>query len=129
MKKLFVVGIIVSACLIIFGAAYPVPEKEIDVYYLVNNPQWHDQWGAEYVGGDAYNYQIEATLKAGYMSGVLTMKSVCFCSGFILLAIAVGMYGNAKIKLKQTEYIKAISENRNNENTVSENHDTEKTEE
>ncbi|MBE5805057.1 MAG: hypothetical protein E7316_11175 [Clostridiales bacterium] len=78
----------IFACVVILlGLAYPVPNKEVYVSGYRTTP-WVTNRGVEYVGGDAYNYQIEATLKAGYMAGVLAMKSITFVGGALLLFLA-----------------------------------------
>lgn len=96
MKASQILGIIVAIALIIFAVAYPVPEKEIDISssYSAYDNTWADMEGAEYIGGDAYNYQIEASLKAGYMSGVLAMKSITFVGGVLLFFLT--MYSRVK---------------------------------
>ncbi len=79
-----------SVALIIFGAVYPTPEKKLQVSpYYFKYDKWSDDNGIEYVGGDAYNYQIEASLKGGYMSGVIAMKSICIVGGLLLLFISI----------------------------------------
>lgn len=91
MKGSQVLGIILAVTLIVFGAAFPVPEKYVYVSsssYAYDYP-WTEDRGAEYVGGDAYNYQMEASLKAGYMSGVLAMKSISFVGGLLLFFLTL----------------------------------------
>lgn len=104
MKASQVFGVIISLSLIIFSISYPVPTKEVNVsssYFAYNNT-WNDNEGAEYIGGDAYNYQIEASLKAGYVSGVLAMKSITFVGGILLLFLT--MYSHVKcVCLKSQE--------------------------
>lgn len=91
MKKTHIFGLLAAIALIIFSIAFPVPEKHIDVSsnYSAYQSSWKENVGAEYVGGDAYNYQMEATLKAGYMSGVLAMKSITFVGGVLLLFLTL----------------------------------------
>ena len=108
MRALQVLGIIIAIALIIFGLAYPVPEKYVYVsssssaYYST----WDENRGAEYLGGDAYNYQIEASLKAGYTSGVLVMKSITFVGGLLLFFIVA--FSHAKItSIKKHEVLLA----------------------
>ncbi len=98
MKGSHVLGILVALVLIVFGAVYPVPDKGIYVSssYTAYDKTWIENTGAEYLGGDAYNYQVEASLKAGYMSGVLAMKSITFASGILLFFIT--LYSNNKNK-------------------------------
>lgn len=94
MKASHVIGFILAIALIVFGIAFPTPEKHIRVSsYDYDNP-WTDAWGEKYVGGDAYNYQMEASLKAGYMSGVLAMKSITFVGGCLLFFLT--LYSNVK---------------------------------
>ena len=90
MKASQVLGIILAIALIAFGAAYPVPEKHLYTSnYSWIDYSWSSEWGEEYVGGDAYNYQMEASLKAGYMSGVLAMKSITFVGGLMLFLVTL----------------------------------------
>lgn len=96
MKTSQVFGIILAVALIIFAVAFPVPEKHIMVSSYSWDHGWTDSYGDEYVGGDAYNYQMEASLKSGYMGGVLAMKSISFVGGLLLLFIT--LYSHLKCK-------------------------------
>ncbi|MBR4080846.1 MAG: hypothetical protein IKK21_03540 [Clostridia bacterium] len=94
MKWCHLVGIILAIALIVFSIAYPIPQKWVYVSGLSSayTSDWSDNIGAEYLGGDAYNYIVEASLKGNYMSGVLTMKSVTFVGGVLLLFLTVYSY-------------------------------------
>ena len=88
----------IAIVLIVFGvivcASAPneydsVPSKEISYYGL-----------EEYVGGDAYNYMIEASLRGGQIAGTRAanatynlVDSLYTCSGMIIIAM-----GLAKLK-------------------------------
>lgn len=111
MKGSQVLGIILAVALIIFGVAFPVPEKYVSVSsssYAYEYP-WTKDRGAEYVGGDAYNYQMEASLKAGYMSGVLALKSISFVGGLLLFFLT--LYSRVKCAAieKQTRLLFEIA--------------------
>ena len=43
----------------------------------------------EYVGGDAYNYIVEASLRGGEISGALTAKAIYFGIAGILLILSL----------------------------------------
>lgn len=103
MKKPHIFGLLAAIALIIFSIAFPVPEKHIDVSsnYSAYQSSWKENVGAEYVGGDAYNYQMEATLKAGYMSGVLAMKSITFVGGLLLFFLT--LYSDAVCSLTERQ--------------------------
>ena len=94
MRGWAVFGFIIALALIGFGIFYPVPEKYVNV--SDSRYAYEDSWikdrGAKYLGGDAYNYQVEATLKAGYMAGVLAMKSITFVGGILLFFISIFAY-------------------------------------
>lgn len=96
-------GIIISILLIVFAVIYPVPEKKVDVSgsYSAYDNSWADNEGAEYIGGDAYNYQIEASLKAGYVSGVLALKGITFVGGILLLFHT--MFSSAKCAVGEAQ--------------------------
>lgn len=105
MKISHIFGIIISCILIIVGIAFPVPDKHIftSSSSYVNGSDWGSEWGEEYVGGDAYNIQIEASLKAGWVSGVLALKSVGVASGIILLMLTLYAHSREKEIKRQTE--------------------------
>lgn len=95
MKAFYVLCAIVAIAMIIFGIAYPLPGKYVNVsekYIPYDEVWWKDDTGKEYINGDCYNYQIEASLKSGYMSGGMTMKSISFVGGWILLCLAISAY-------------------------------------
>lgn len=106
MKKPHIFGLLAAIALIVFSIAFPVPEKYVDVSsnYSAYHSSWKENTGAEYVGGDAYNYQMEAALKAGYMSGVLAMKSVAFVGGLLLFFLT--LYSNAACSLTEFQNAK-----------------------
>ena len=91
MKASQIFGIIFAIALIAFAIIFPTPEKYLRVssYSYSYDNTWTDKSGTEYVGGDAYNYQMEASLKAGYMSGVLAMKSIAFVGGLLLFFLSL----------------------------------------
>lgn len=79
LRILSVVGIIVASIIILVGVFFPVKKKHIS-YYSYSSDGYE-----EYVGGDAYNYIIEASLRGGQIAGQIAMKSVFIVGGAILL--------------------------------------------
>ena len=85
------VGIIFAVNMIHTAQTTTVPEKHVYVsssssaYYK----DWWENTGAEYLGGDAYNYIVEASLKAGYYSATVTSKTIRETGGMILLFLSV----------------------------------------
>ena len=112
MKVSHILGIILSLVLIVFSLAYPIPEKHVyvynssDAYYY----SWDKNIGAQYLGGDAYNYQIEASLKAGYFTGVVTMKSIVFVGGLLLFFLTLYSAAKCRSIAEQTEVITRSNE-------------------
>ena len=85
-KKIQILGIVSAIALIIAGIFLPVPEKRINTYSFA------DEGYHEYVGGDAYNIQIEASLRGGIIAGRTVAKAVLISIGtlelFLVLAIS-----------------------------------------
>lgn len=112
MKGWSVFGIIVALAIIAFGVFYPVPEKRVNVdeNYKAYSYDWNENKGAQYLGGDAYNYQVEASLKAGYMAGVLAMKAITFVGGILLFFISIFAYykGALSEKLNELAYSTSV---------------------
>lgn len=79
-----VIGIIVSIILFCMGIFLNVPDKKIDFY-------GSDKY-TEYVGGDAYNFQIEASLKGGIIAGAKAEKAIYISvSGLIFVISLFGL--------------------------------------
>lgn len=94
-KVVSAIGIIISVTLLIIGVLTKIPEKRISSFST------KDDGYTEYVGGDAYNYQIEASLRGGQIAGARTERAVYISmSGLIFI---ISMFGLCK------------SENYNNE--------------
>ncbi len=68
--------IIVGIILIILGINFEVPSREFNIYKIT-----------EYVGGDAFNGIIEASIRGGEIAGAMITKAICICSGFIIIAL------------------------------------------
>lgn len=107
------IGIVVAILLAVFGVAFPLPEKHLYVSSYAYQNNWMED-GEEYVGGDAYNYQMEASLKAGWVSGVLALKAICVASGILLFFGT--LYSNNKDKelMKQTSLLEQLLETKSN---------------
>jgi hypothetical protein len=47
----------------------------------------------KYVGGDAYNYQIEATIRSGEIAGAKTAKAAFLVGGAMLFGMSLIAFG------------------------------------
>ncbi|MGN1421920.1 MAG: hypothetical protein ACI4XA_00950 [Oscillospiraceae bacterium] len=115
MKAHKILGILAAIALVIFGLAFPVPEKHLRVSLYSHNNNWMEA-GEEYVGGDAYNYQMEASLKAGWVSGVLAVKAICASSGVLLFFLILMSESHEKEVRKQNELLEKVISSQNNLN-------------
>ena len=77
---IFVAAIVVIAGLIllIVGLNYDIPSKK---FYFSSIE--------EYVGGDAYNAMIEASLRGGEIAAAKTRTTMYICGGIITMAIGI----------------------------------------
>lgn len=115
-KKAFICPIVFGIIMIIIGFCIQIPggvlttyssldgEKDEESYYSFDN-----KYSAidEYVGGDAYNYEIGASLVAGKTAGAMTSRSIFIVGG--LMCICVG------ITLMMMQNEKKIALNNNSE--------------
>lgn len=107
MKKHKIFGLLAAILLVVFGAGFPIPEKHLYVSSYSYKNSWVED-GEEYVGGDVYNYQMEASLKAGWVCGVLAMKTICVSSGIILFFIILMVDSHEKEIIKQTKLLEQV---------------------
>lgn len=74
-KIIAIMGIILSIVFAVLAMEVDVPSTTISYYSL-----------KEYVGGDAYNYQIEASLRAGEISGAMAQEAIYYaCAGVLFV--------------------------------------------
>ena len=92
MKKIIIcilaaVVVIAGVVLFINGLNYDIPSKSFSFSSI-----------KEYVGGDAYNGMIEASLRGGQISGAMASKAIYTCGGVVtasigILILAIGIKG------------------------------------
>lgn len=97
----YIYPIIIGLVLIFIGLITPIPGGALTTYQSLEGTATTDYSFSnkystidEYVGGDAYNYIIGASLVAGKLSGAMTSKAIyivggtlCFCFGITLKAL------------------------------------------
>ncbi len=80
-KTAGIIGIILATLFLVLGFISVTPDKYIKSY--------GDNKMYEYVGGDAYNYIIEASLRGGEIAGAKTAKAVYFVAAGILFVLSL----------------------------------------
>ena len=89
-KAAGIVGIILAGILMALGFASATPDKYIRT--------WGEGAMHEYVGGDAYNFIIEASLRGGEIAGAKTAKAVYFAAAGILFVLSLSFLADDKGK-------------------------------
>lgn len=84
-RKLLVclMGWILSLSLLVAGMCVDVPSKSISFSSYTQNGY------TEYVGGDAYNFIIEAGLRSGFIAGRLTQQAVYYAAAAIVFMLTL----------------------------------------
>ena len=80
-KTAGIAGLILAVVLLILGFTSVSPDKYIRSY--------GDKKMYEYVGGDAYNYIIEASLRGGEIAGAKAAKAIYFAAAGILFVLSL----------------------------------------
>ena len=105
MKKIgtaYLWPLVFGVALIIAGLVIQIPGGVLTTYSFMDGEsttayEFDDKYCTidEYVGGDAYNFIIGASLIAGKTSGTMAAKTICIvgglmcvCSGMVLLSIS-----------------------------------------
>lgn len=97
-KNSAIIVMIIGIIMLIIGLFLKVPGTELTTYSSLDGIENYSKI-VEYVGGDAYNYIIGASLIAGKISGILTMKAVFISVGIMICCI--GLISLSWIKEKQ----------------------------
>ncbi|MCF0147874.1 MAG: zinc ribbon domain-containing protein [Clostridium sp.] len=82
-KTISLIGIILGILFILVGLFLTVPSSEINTLYI-----------EEYVGGDAYNIMIEASLRGGKIAGRIIARSVYISIGSLITLVSSFKYFN-----------------------------------
>ena len=95
-QKAYLYPIITGVILILVGIFIQVPGGILTTYESLdgdktNSYAFDNRYSSidEYVGGDAYNYIIGATLVAGKISGIITAKAVFLVGGIFCLCLGI----------------------------------------
>lgn len=108
-KTIMTFGLILAAVMITVGIALPIPDPKISFYGSRENGGYH-----EYVGGDAYNIQIEASIRGGEISGRTDAKTILLTGGVILFVLTLFAGGVLEALEQHNQYaseIKKLLEN------------------
>ena len=97
-NKAYLCGVIFGVFLILVGLFIQVPGGALTTYESLDgiktdNYVLDDEYSSidEYVGGDAYNYIIGASLVAGRISGAMTMKAIYIVGGALCLCFGISL--------------------------------------
>jgi len=77
LKTIAVIGLLLGIGFVIIGFTVEIPSRQINTYSV-----------EQYVGGDAYNYQIEASILGGEIAGANTSRATYFSVGALISLIS-----------------------------------------
>ena len=80
--------IIVGIALIAVGLIIAVPGDRLTTYESLGGSDGYS-YIKEYVGGDAYNYIMGASLVAGHISGTMTTKAIFIAVGALVACMGL----------------------------------------
>lgn len=116
MKK--TVGTIILLCglvLLSLGLLINIPGEVLTTYEYLDNEKTDyyvrgNKYSSidEYVGGDAYNYIIGATLVGSRISGSIAAKSIYISSGIICICLGIKEIADNKNQEEIINHIKSI---------------------
>ena len=77
MKTIAFIGLLLGIGFVIMGVSVEIPSRQIDTYLV-----------EQYVGGDAYNYQIEASILGGEIAGANISRTIYIAVGALISLIS-----------------------------------------
>ena len=87
MKKVAgIIGILFACGFLVLALTIKIPDKYIS--------SWGSGKMTEYVGGDAYNYIIEASLRGGEISAAYTQRAIYFSIAAVLFVISLSFFAD-----------------------------------
>ena len=115
-KKAYMFPILVGAVLILIGLFLRIPGGALTTYGSLDGESagsyyvFDKKYSAidEYVGGDAYNYIIGASLVAGKTAGMIAAKAITMVGGAICVCFGVTLMLSQETAPTQTEAVKTV---------------------
>lgn len=108
-EKICLLPVIIGVILILAGLIIRVPGGALTTYSSLDGKSadyyvFDDKYSSidEYVGGDAYNYIIGATLVAGKISGTMATKAICIVGGLMCVC-----FGATTVLMQKKDPVKA----------------------
>lgn len=110
-KKISVLVMVIGLVLFIVGLFIKIPSKELTTYSSLS-----DKYSVieEYVGGDAYNYIIGASLVGGEIAGAKAQKAIFISIGSFIFVIGLLAYSFSKENIEKTAKVNAPLSTENN---------------
>ena len=93
-KNLGMVGLSLSILLMVVSFCISVPERYIAPSFTLGEQGYYS-----YVNGDAYNYQIEASIRGGEIAGAKIQKAIYFNVSIIILFFSLKEFNDGDIGL------------------------------
>ncbi len=109
-KAAGVIGIILSVVFLVLAFTTQIPDKYIKSY---GNDKMQ-----EYVGGDAYNFIIEASLRGGEIAGAQTTKAIYFGISAILGVLSFAFFDAGSSESIRSDLSSVRNEVSNTTNSV-----------
>lgn len=104
MKKIIAISVLVIGIILFaVGIFLPTPGEKLSTYPFYRNSQYSTI--EEYVGGDAYNYIIGASLVGGKIAGVLAMKGIFIGVGILIVCIGAIYFAHNYKKTDRTQKV------------------------
>lgn len=97
----------IGALCLIIGLVFPLPGEHLTTYSSLANDAG-SFYIEEYVGGDAYNYIIGASVLAGHIAGAMMTKSLFIVTGLLLLCAGCLALAFLADKKKQDDGIRPV---------------------
>jgi hypothetical protein len=89
-KYIAIIGLLAGLALVIVSFTVKIPDSTISMYGGRSGGGYK-----EYVGGDAYNIQIEAAIRSGEIAGTTSAKAIYLAGGAIIIIHSLLALGSA----------------------------------
>lgn len=116
-NKAYMCPVIFGIVLILIGLFIQVPGGALTTYGSLDGIKaeyyvFDDKYSSidEYVGGDAYNYIIGASLVAGKISGTMTAKAIIIVGGVLCLCFGITLFMLQKNKVTNATHPNGTNE-------------------
>ena len=109
-SKASIFGIVIGIIVLFVGLSTTVPDRSLPRLASERATSGDDEGTHRYVGGDAYNFIIESSIRGGEIAGATAARAIFVSSGLLIIVIGgISLGGSLMTDEKKTKVVLPVA--------------------